>query len=245
MRGSSADLDQGGVGQELVGRHLQVARRRSEADAPGGIVVRPVAGAEPAAVVAPAVAQRLALGDAAEVRADLPITRPSSPCGARKKQSVRRLKLSGCAIPNTVQRLKSRKDLIMNKNPLFTERPSPGSRFRNLHFASWNSFSAAMVFLLVIALSPCLAVQNCTLAWEASSGATGYRLRYGTRRRKSRPVERRRPPSTTWTISNLNDATTYYFTVAAYNAAGREPTLESDFLHDACCAAFRHPRQRR
>src|SRR5262245_21523441 len=69
MRGSSADLDLG-VGQELVGRHFQVPRRRPEADAPRGVVVRAVTGAEPAAVVALGVAHRLALGDAAQVRAD-------------------------------------------------------------------------------------------------------------------------------------------------------------------------------
>ena len=67
--GSSADLDLG-VGHELVGRHLEIARRRAFADASGRVVVRAVAGAEPAAVVAARVAQRLALGDAAQVRAD-------------------------------------------------------------------------------------------------------------------------------------------------------------------------------
>ena len=73
--------------------------------------------------------------------------------------------------------------------------------------------------LFVIALSPCLAVQNCTLAWDASSDATGYRLRYGTTSGNlGQSIDA--GPSTTWTISNLNDATIYYFTVAAYNAAG-------------------------
>src|SRR5215470_12769762 len=69
MCGSSADSDLC-VGQERVGRHLEVARRRPLADAPRRVVVRPVAGAEPAAEVAPGVAQALAFGDAAQVRAD-------------------------------------------------------------------------------------------------------------------------------------------------------------------------------
>src|SRR5512145_750862 len=63
MTGSSADLDQGGVGQELVGRHFQVARRRPEADAPRGVVVRAVAGAEPAGVVDRVLDHGVALGD--------------------------------------------------------------------------------------------------------------------------------------------------------------------------------------
>src|SRR6185503_21273310 len=48
----------------------QVARRRPFADAARGVVVRAVAWAEPAAEVAPGIRHRLALGDAAQVRAD-------------------------------------------------------------------------------------------------------------------------------------------------------------------------------
>ena len=51
----SADLDLG-VGQETVDRHLEVARRRSLTDASGRVVVRTVAGAQPTAEVALAVA---------------------------------------------------------------------------------------------------------------------------------------------------------------------------------------------
>jgi hypothetical protein len=111
----------------------------------------------------------------------------------------------------------------MNKNPLFSARPSPGIRFRNLHFASWNSFSAAIVSLLVVALSPCLAVQSCTLAWDTTSDphVSGYKLRYGTTSgNPSQSIDVGK--TTTWTVSNLNDATTYYFTVVAYNSAGVE-----------------------
>ena len=45
-------------------------RRRAQANASRGVVVRAVAGAEPAAVVAFGIPHRLTLGDAAEVRAD-------------------------------------------------------------------------------------------------------------------------------------------------------------------------------
>ena len=54
-----------GVGHERVGRDRQVLRRRAPADAAGGVVVRAVAGAEPAAVVA-----LLAERHAAEMGAD-------------------------------------------------------------------------------------------------------------------------------------------------------------------------------
>src|ERR1700732_5230260 len=62
-----ADLD-GGVGGEFVGRHEQIERRRTLADARRGIIDRTVAWAEPAtertAVIARLVAQR----EAAEMR---------------------------------------------------------------------------------------------------------------------------------------------------------------------------------
>ena len=48
---SSTDLD-AGVRQEGVGRHRQILRRRTFADAAGGIVLRAMAMAEPAAIIA-------------------------------------------------------------------------------------------------------------------------------------------------------------------------------------------------
>ena len=66
---TSADLDFA-VGDEVVGRHLEVARCRSLTNAARGVVVRAVAGAEPSTEVAPGIADRLALGDAAQMRAN-------------------------------------------------------------------------------------------------------------------------------------------------------------------------------
>ena len=82
---------------------------------------------------------------------------------------------------------------------------------------------AAIFSVLLVALSPCLAVQSCTLAWDASSDSTiaGYRLRYGTTSENpSQSIDVGK--TTNRTLSNLNDATTYYFTVVAYNSAGFE-----------------------
>src|SRR5262245_21625437 len=62
-----------GVGDELIGRQRQVGRRRAAADAAGGAVLRAVARAEPAAVVA-LVGNR----DAAEMGADADQHKPLS-----------------------------------------------------------------------------------------------------------------------------------------------------------------------
>src|SRR3546814_16653038 len=56
---SSADRHDGVAG-EVIGRHFQIPGRRALADARGGVVVRPVARAEIAAVIA----ARFALGGA-------------------------------------------------------------------------------------------------------------------------------------------------------------------------------------
>ena len=57
---------------------------------------------------------------------------------------------------------------------------------------------------------------SLTLSWNASSGATGYRVFNGT-------TVVATPTGTTATISGLNAATTYTFTVSATNAAGESP----------------------
>src|SRR5919106_351286 len=63
-----ADADQVVAGERVL-RHHQIDRRRPSADSSGGIVVRAVTGAEPAAVVALGVARGLAERHAAEVGA--------------------------------------------------------------------------------------------------------------------------------------------------------------------------------
>src|SRR5437762_524022 len=64
-----ADLDSG-VGGEFVRRNDQIKRRRPLADAPGGVVDRAVARAEPAAERSTIIAGLVAERDAAEMRAD-------------------------------------------------------------------------------------------------------------------------------------------------------------------------------
>src|SRR6516162_239230 len=69
MRAVLTDKNRGG-GRELVGRHREVERCRAQADAARGIVLRTVAGAEPAAELPARIGGRGAERDAAEMGAD-------------------------------------------------------------------------------------------------------------------------------------------------------------------------------
>ena len=107
----------------------------------------------------------------------------------------------------------------MNKNPHLSAVPALGTG--NSHTASSRKILAAMASLLVVSLSLCHAAQSVTLAWNASSDSSvaGYRLRYGTT--SGNPSQDINVGNTTArTVSNLNDGTTYFFTVTAYNTAG-------------------------
>src|SRR5688500_1418341 len=66
---TSADADSG-VGGEFILRHLEIDRRRTFADAGGGVVMRSVARAEIAAILAAALAFRRAERHAAEMGTD-------------------------------------------------------------------------------------------------------------------------------------------------------------------------------
>ena len=105
--------------------------------------------------------------------------------------------------------------LIMNKNPNLSAAPAGGIRLRKI--------LAAMTSLLIVSLSLCQAAQTVTLAWNASSDSSiaGYKLRYGTTSGALNQVVDA-GKMTTKTVSNLNDGTTYFFTVTAYNTAGIE-----------------------
>ncbi|MFZ0712273.1 MAG: fibronectin type III domain-containing protein, partial [Terrimicrobiaceae bacterium] len=126
----------------------------------------------------------------------------------------------------------------MNKNPLFKAPPAFGSRFRNLDAPSLGGLLAPIALLLIISLSLCHAA-SCTLTWNASSGpdVAGYNLRYGTTSgNPGQPIDVGN--TTTRTVSNLNDATTYFFTVTAYNSARLEsqPSNEISYTTPAPAA---------
>src|SRR5574338_611935 len=81
MSAPSADLDAIVVEEIVLGQH-QIARRRALADAPGGVVHRAVARAEPAAIGTPRIALLLAERDAAEMRAHADHDQPFRLLGA-------------------------------------------------------------------------------------------------------------------------------------------------------------------
>jgi hypothetical protein len=64
------------------------------------------------------------------------------------------------------------------------------------------------------------------LAWDAVPGATGYRIYYGTQ--SGTYTSNLTSSATTTTISGLQDCTTYYLAVKAYNAAGESPTFSNE-----------------
>src|ERR1700693_981703 len=69
MVSGSADLDFG-VGEKGIRRDRHVLRRGSFAHAPGGVILRAMAGAEPAPIIPLVIADRLPLRNAAEMGAD-------------------------------------------------------------------------------------------------------------------------------------------------------------------------------
>jgi PKD repeat protein len=86
---------------------------------------------------------------------------------------------------------------------------------RPLHFIS----VLVIFFCILFSPSVALALVDVTLAWDASSGADGYRLFYredGQNYNYSSPDWE--GPGTTCTIYGLSDTTTYHFVVRAYNA---------------------------
>ncbi|HEY5705410.1 MAG TPA: PA14 domain-containing protein [Terrimicrobiaceae bacterium] len=91
---------------------------------------------------------------------------------------------------------------------------------------------AVATLLLLLSCSLARAVQSVTLAWNASSsaGVTGYKVYYGTVA-GSPNTSINVGNVTTATVSNLNDATTYFFSVAAYNSAGVESQRSSEISY--------------
>jgi hypothetical protein len=91
----------------------------------------------------------------------------------------------------------------------------------------------AIASLLFISLSLCHAAQSVTLAWDASSDPSiaGYKLRYGTTSGNLSQTAPDLGKTTTRTVSNLNDGTTYFFAVTAYNAAGFESPPSNQVSH--------------
>lgn len=102
--------------------------------------------------------------------------------------------------------------------PNLQSRPRAFTTF--LRAAFWIKLHVAIAPMLLVAVSFCNAAQSVKLAWDASpsSDVTGYNVYYRTDSGDwSLPLDVGNV--TTATVSNLNDATTYVFSVTAYNSA--------------------------
>ncbi len=91
---------------------------------------------------------------------------------------------------------------------------------------------AVVTLLLFFSFSLARAAQSVTLAWNASpsAGVTGYKVYYGTVA-GSPSTSINVGNVTTATVSNLNDATTYFFSVTAYNSAGLESQRSTEISY--------------
>ena len=108
-----------------------------------------------------------------------------------------------------------------------------------LRAAFWIKLHVAIAPMLLVAFSFCNAAQSVKLAWDASpsSGVTGYKIYYRTASgRSGLPLDVGNV--TTATISNLNDSTTYVFSVTAYNPSGIESARSNE-------VSYTTPRSRR
>ena len=114
----------------------------------------------------------------------------------------------------------------MNKNlgtSLFLATPITRAGRRSPPRLSTIKFLIGFVSLLVASLSPGTAAQSVRLAWDRNSepNIARYKLYYGTQ--SGRPSQSLDVGNvTTSTVSNLNDATTYFFTATAVDTAGLE-----------------------
>ena len=87
-------------------------------------------------------------------------------------------------------------------------------------------------FLVPLFVALCAAAAPATagsisLTWDPTQGATGYHVYYGTQSGAYLPGFVT-TPSTTATISGLQDCATYFVAVKAYNAAGESPTCSNE-----------------
>ena len=73
---------------------------------------------------------------------------------------------------------------------------------------------------------------SVTLAWDASSGAAGYKIYYGTTSHNYSSVIDVRNV-TTYTFTNLVDGRTYYFAATAYDSSNYESDYSSEVSYNS------------
>jgi hypothetical protein len=105
--------------------------------------------------------------------------------------------------------------------------PVPQSPTRlSVRAALWISLG------LLLSLAPCALAAPLTLAWDASAGATGYLIHYGTASRHyTATVKVTDGHTTTAALSALDPAQVYYMAVTAYDDAGDESDFSNEILY--------------
>jgi hypothetical protein len=84
--------------------------------------------------------------------------------------------------------------------------------------------------VLLLFLAPCALAASLTLAWDASAGATGYIIHYGTASRNyTATVEVGN--TTTASLSGLDPAKVYYMAVTTYDDVGDESKFSNEILY--------------
>jgi PKD repeat protein len=113
-----------------------------------------------------------------------------------------------------------------------------GDKFEVKYRKSYTYRFAVLLFFFIVFIpiliypSVASAVVDVTLAWNASSGAEGYRLFY---REEGQSYNYGSPdwegPGTTCSIPALDESITYHFVVRAYNAYGESGDSNEEHLY--------------
>ncbi len=101
-----------------------------------------------------------------------------------------------------------------------------GNTLKPLDMAQTLYLVAMWTVILFLSIAAAQAGQ-VTLAWNASSGATGYQVHYGTAS-GSYTNNANAGNTTTYTVANLADGKTYYFAVKAYDGAGNQSGFSNE-----------------
>ena len=131
--------------------------------------------------------------------------------------------------------LLSKQSPSMNNNlgtSLFLATPITCAGRRSPQRLSTIKFLIGFISLLVASLSPGTAAQSTTLAWDRNPepNIARYKIYYGTQ--SGGPSQSLDVGNvTTSTVSNLNDATKYFFTATAVNTAGLESPKSNEVSH--------------